>query len=453
MRHVRQRNAASTLALAVLLGVGLCPSAALGDRGAIVTVGEVDIEEPAQRAIIAHSGTREILILQTDVQADRETKVVEFMPLPSKPEVSLAPKECFAALGEIIKQHNVRYVERLRGNLADDAEAEAVKVVVAAQLGPHDVTVVEVKDAEAFVKWVEAFFEKKELGRPNLGNSLRDVVDDYLKRDLKFFAFDVVTLSPERKTVEPLAYEFACSRLYYPLKVTNLYGGTGTVELFTILPKWLHDCWGRHIRISSPGAQPVYFKAKAGPQTYRFLSSSEAELTSAETDRLHPGIGKLVGKDKAVLRAEKYEGPLKFDTDVWIGDAMHIYGPDGVCRRFLQAIETGDVALAESLVGVPFALDRTEVIQDKVALMAKLGEGIEKGRGRPLPVDAFEKWWPRQGKTALDMAGDELKLSDLARDFFLAHKARRVLYLARITVGDERMVFILDSNKIVGFED
>ena len=45
----------------------------LADRGAIVTVGTVDVEEPAQRAIIAHNGARELLILQTDVQADRET--------------------------------------------------------------------------------------------------------------------------------------------------------------------------------------------------------------------------------------------------------------------------------------------------------------------------------------------------------------------------------------------
>jgi len=205
-------------AFAVLMLAG----AVLGDRGAIVTVGEVDIEEPAQRAIIAYNGFRELLILQTDVKADRETKVVEFMPLPSKPTVSLAPKGCFAALAEIIKAHNLRYVIRYTTkDRAEGAKEEAVKVVVAAHLGPHAVTVVEVKDAAAFVEWVRAFFKKNDLGEPNLGENLRLIVADYLKRGLRFFAFDIVTLSPEKKTVQPLTYEFETDHFYYPLKVTT----------------------------------------------------------------------------------------------------------------------------------------------------------------------------------------------------------------------------------------
>ena len=76
--------------VALWLGIqgGWVPSA-YADRGAITVVGNVDIEEPAQRAIIAHDGQNEIIILQTDVKASKETKVVEFMPLPSKPKVSL----------------------------------------------------------------------------------------------------------------------------------------------------------------------------------------------------------------------------------------------------------------------------------------------------------------------------------------------------------------------------
>ena len=96
-----------TCVAGVLAAFVLC-NAALADRGAIVPVGAVNIEEPAQRAIIAHNGVREILILQTDVKADKETKVVEFMPLPSKPEVSLAREGCFAALQEIVKAHIFR---------------------------------------------------------------------------------------------------------------------------------------------------------------------------------------------------------------------------------------------------------------------------------------------------------------------------------------------------------
>jgi len=61
----------------------------LADRGVVLTK-DVDLKEPAQRAIVMHNGTWEMLILQTDVEAGKPARAVEFMPLPSKPDVSLA---------------------------------------------------------------------------------------------------------------------------------------------------------------------------------------------------------------------------------------------------------------------------------------------------------------------------------------------------------------------------
>jgi len=40
------------------------------------------------------------------------TLALRFIPLPSEPEVSLAPEGCFEALGELIKKHNLRYTTR-----------------------------------------------------------------------------------------------------------------------------------------------------------------------------------------------------------------------------------------------------------------------------------------------------------------------------------------------------
>jgi len=440
--------------------VALWPSPARADRGAITTVGEVNIEEPAQRAIIAHSGTREIIILQTDVKADRETKVVEFMPLPSKPEVSLAPEGCFAALAKIIKKHKVRYVVKSREG--GQQTVSNVSVVVAAQLGPHDVTVVEVKDADAFVTWVKAFFDEKDLGKPNLGDNLREVVADYLKRDLRFFAFDVVALSPKKKTVQPLAYEFACSRFYYPLKVTNLYGGTGTVELFTIVPQWLQPGWMQRWRtwISSPGAIPVSGRHKnpLPPGTSRLLHSTGAFVSLEELNRVHPKITDLMGGCRGVLRAVKYDGPLKFDADIWLADQNSSYLPDGVCRRFLQALELGDVPLLKSLVHAPFVFDGKEVIRDKDKLMARLGKLLEERKGKTVVVDKLEQWKWQQDKNVLEAAGDDLKVRDLTKDFILGHRKRHILRVLRATIGGEHIVFVVGTNAqgnsvVVGFED
>ena len=70
----------------------------------------------------------------------------------------------------------------------------------------------------------------RELGKPALDEELREVVTGYLDRDIRFFAFDIVDYSPEKKTVAPLAYAFESADLYYPLKVTNLFGGQGNVR-------------------------------------------------------------------------------------------------------------------------------------------------------------------------------------------------------------------------------
>jgi len=59
------------------------------DRGLLV-VNPTIVHEPAQNAIIAWNGSYEILILSTKLESKNATKVLEFIPLPSKPEVEKA---------------------------------------------------------------------------------------------------------------------------------------------------------------------------------------------------------------------------------------------------------------------------------------------------------------------------------------------------------------------------
>ena len=66
-----------------------------GDMGSIPFYPTAVILEPNQRALIAYNGLEEILILSTDLKADRETKVLEIMPLPSEPAVTNADVEIF----------------------------------------------------------------------------------------------------------------------------------------------------------------------------------------------------------------------------------------------------------------------------------------------------------------------------------------------------------------------
>jgi hypothetical protein len=411
------------------------------DRGAIVALGDVNIEEPAQRAVIAHDGVREILILQTDVKADRKTKIVEFMPLPSKPDVSLAPEGCFSALQEIIKAHKLQYVIHYRGKNKSDTEAkaEAVTLVLSEQLGPHKVSVVEVKDANEFVRWVESFFAENDLGKPILGDELRTTVAQYLHQGIRFFAFDIVAVSAEKKTVRPLVYSFKSSKLYYPLKVTNLYGGSGTVELLTILPRDLRE---RGLWISAS-----WEIREKKPMTYTwFKRSTSAELSVAEMERIEPSIARLMEKEPGILRAYKYEGPLTFDADVnvYLG-----YGSvKALSRQFFKTLERGDLEKVITLAAVPFAFDRKKVIKDEKELRENLRKLLHNTRGKAFNINGLDC-----------IIAKEYPLGDgFDKSFVGEYLEGTVDYIIAVRIKDEKVILFASqikygNYKIVGFSD
>ncbi|HUU43560.1 MAG TPA: DUF2330 domain-containing protein [Planctomycetota bacterium] len=439
------------------------------DRGMIRNVRMINVEEPAQRAIIAFNGTREVLILQTDVRAAEETRVVEFMPLPSKPEVSLAPETCFAELAKIVREHRLAYggrSGRTGQGVKDEGAGAAVVVVVTAQLGPHAVTVVEVKDADAFTAWVKDFFRKNDLGEPALEDQLRVVVSDYLNRNIRFFAFDVVTMSPEKKTVQPLAYRFDCDRLYYPLKVTNLYGGTGVVELFVVIPESLdrNRLGGSDfIRIS----QAPILRAGAPNVPAEVLTKEEAKkaavarvsdrgvlrsnivaLKPEELRGLHPDIPAVMWNGGAHMIAVRYAGPLHFDADV--EGVLGFGSSTDAARAFFRTLRTGNAEMLGPLVGVPFAFDGREVVTDKAELMKKFERAIAKPLGEPdaqpevveMPVGSYRF----------------VLREDFDRRFVEQHLLKGNAAIVGLTLaGEEARIFVRrDADRlwrVVGFRD
>ena len=366
-RGMQHSSRLAVIMITLLMGVQLCAA----DRGGIVGLKDVNIQEPAQRAIIAFNGFEEIIILQTDVVADRETKVVEFMPLPSKPKVSLANEGCFATLQDLLTKHNVRFIMQAKAAAANAVEeAEPVKVVISAQLGPHDLTVVELRKSDGFSRWVEDFFREKGLGQPVVTDDLSQLVDDYCGRSFYFFAFDVVTLSPQKTTVQPLSYEFKTDHLYYPLKVTNLYGGSDTIELFTLLPPGL--CLNEHFD------KVYYFGLKGSRNKWSKRLSTTATLAQEEMSKLHPSIPSLLGDSIGILQLTKMEGPTaRFDRDGWI--PWYYIDSKVLGQRFYNALQAGKLEVIERLVNVPFGFNRERTITDKHELMRKFAEHSQAG--------------------------------------------------------------------------
>jgi hypothetical protein len=72
------------------------------DKGSF-SIYPVKLTQESQKAIILHNFKEEVLILGTELKAEKETDVLEFIPFPSEPEVSLAEGNPF----EEIKSDNI----------------------------------------------------------------------------------------------------------------------------------------------------------------------------------------------------------------------------------------------------------------------------------------------------------------------------------------------------------
>ncbi len=343
----------------------------LADRGVILVQKDIHLEEPAQRAIVAHNGTWEMLILQTDVKSDKRTKTLEFMPLPSNPQVSLAPDDSFKNLQTLITKHNLKYIvesSESRGGSAR-VKAEGVRVVAEHTLGPHHITIVEIQDSSKFRSWVIDFAKRKALGTPVFTDDLNQVVGDYCRRGFRFMVFDVLDLPAGTKTVAPVCYRFKCDHVYYPLMVTHMYGGKGTVEVFYALNPWRDS--------NADGPQRSDFNPrKQKEKGKQWIASQEIHLSTKELSTLHPDMSNLFGKAGASFFATKYDGQLHFDADIWLD--MGYSSPYYLCKRFLSFLQKGDVESCEFLLSPPFALNRDSIHTNTTEALAALKIFIKK---------------------------------------------------------------------------
>ncbi len=298
---------------AVLTGLALFlfawPASSSADMGGIFLGRDVTVHEPGQKAIIAHDGTEEVLILGTDLKSSGQTKVLRFIPLPAEPRVTLAGKETFARLQNILDRHGLRYRQRRRiGGLArPEAPGGPVELRFHKRLGAHDVSVVRVNRVEHFASWVSGYFKGLGFETPPLRSQEVAVVRDYVQRGIRFFVFDLVQLNGETVSVDPLVYRFPSRRLYYPLKATNLFGGRGRIELYVFSDRGA--CY--------PFLEHMVQEGGQSPSIWWTATSTVAEVTGKEMATVDPALRDLLGAN-AKLQAFMREGLLQFDQDIMI---------------------------------------------------------------------------------------------------------------------------------------
>lgn len=291
------------LLLAICLGLAVMSlaSAVLADKG-MVPIGDVSVYGPGQKAIIAWNGEEEILILSTDVRASGDSQVLELLPLPSKPQIEKGDFASFEQVDNLIKKHfPARGWDRFTKGVF--APGEGVEIVFHEKIGAHDITVVKAGDSAELVHWAEKFLKDAGIEHEISSPKLESLVNSYITRGINFFVFDLVEVTSEPKSIEPIMYRFDTGFLYYPLKISTLASGWTDISLFLLTPQLVNLYWlpigsevPRGLEIGrfygNRGAQPIQFKV------------AQKELVSIDRS-----IAGLLGGD-AWLIAMGYHGDL-----------------------------------------------------------------------------------------------------------------------------------------------
>ena len=276
--------------------VSLFAGKAHADMGGIYTV-DAQVSEDAQKAIILHNADEEILILGTDLKADKNVGLIRFIPFPSEPVVSLAPENAFDADSELVKKHGLKVQHFTKSG---PAVREAVSLRFHQKLGAHDITGIKVNDATQFRNWANDFFKKKGLPQKKSYPEVESVVADYVKRGIVYFVFDFVELSGPVRSIEPVEYRFKSREFYYPLKTSNTFSGDRRINLIVVCPRTM----GR--------AFDYVFK-----QSFEAETSSSSKIAAQELGGIYPDAQDFFKAQKNLyLQLINYSGEYNFDQDM-----------------------------------------------------------------------------------------------------------------------------------------
>lgn len=254
----------------------ICPSLTFADGGMMIWPPSVHLDQSAQNAIVAWNKNEEKIMLSINIESSGSSTVLRVIPLPSNPsEIIEGEFESFEKLVEIMNEK----IDDVRdGHLGAPAEwknqaaSGGVEITFQEKIGAHDITVVKVNDLDCFLDWVENFAEEKGLQKTDLeiecekyhystcpesciktctpsvcspegectadcdgvgscrnkiqkkeiSSEFKEGVENYLKKDIKYFVFDVIEAGQEKESIKPLIYNFKTDYLYFPILISGI---------------------------------------------------------------------------------------------------------------------------------------------------------------------------------------------------------------------------------------
>ena len=276
-----------------------CLSTAFANRGMMPFNPYIQIFEPIQRAMIAWNGTEQILLLSTDMHASDSTGVLEVMPLPAEPEVKKGDLETFRKATDLINRKLYAGKAAAGRTMSEGVVVPSGEVTFHEKIGAHDISVTHLLDAAGFVDWVVEYLATLGVEEDIVSPRMRDLIEEYIVDDFEWFVFDVISLTEDIVTNEPIQYGFKSDHLYYPLKITSTAEGSTSIELLILTPRLLN-------------------RFPSLPIDHIHLRHEPIEITQDELRELNEDMYSILkGNERMKLRIWEIEGELKeFDADL-----------------------------------------------------------------------------------------------------------------------------------------
>ncbi|MBN2186310.1 MAG: DUF2330 domain-containing protein [Dehalococcoidia bacterium] len=307
------RRLLRVLLLVISFGLVTVPLApvAMADRG-MVPISDVSVYGPGQKAIISWDGKEEIMILSTDVRASGDSQILELLPLPSEPQIEKGDFASFEQVDKLIQKHSPG-PQWDRSGKVKLTQGEGVEIVFHEKIGAHDITAVKAADSAELVQWAQGFLERVGIGHKVSSSKLESLVEDYIGRGIDYFVFDLIEVTSEPKSIEPIIYRFDTNSLYYPLKISTLAEGWTDINLFLLTPQPVDLHWLPQGNELPQGMEIGKFYVGNTTQPIQF------EVTQEELASIGEDIAGLLGEN-AWLTAMSYHGDLSGLTkDLRIG--------------------------------------------------------------------------------------------------------------------------------------
>jgi len=327
--------------LSITLLVLIFPVLVFADMGMIIWPPHVHLDESAQNAIVAWNGEEEIIILSVDVKSNATATVLRILPLPSDPiEIKEGSFDSFEKLVEIMNQ-KINVIREQFQTLGKGAEAPAagVEITFHEKIGAHDVTVVKVNDADYFIEWISNFATEKGLKVKQISEGFKKGVENYLKRDLKYFVFDVIETKEGEESINPLIYRFESGYLYYPMLISGISEiaeSRGTINVFIIAENEV--------------PQTPFSKFGFG----WWNTGTEVELTQEELNEVADDVASLFSSG-AKVRKISYHGNINV-----IKKDFMVY-PPGIWKKYFSLGSQGEEVRALQKILINEGLWEAEV--------------------------------------------------------------------------------------------